>query len=188
MIICDSLGLLIVTDFIFLKNIFFFYLQCIVSWCIVQRNTLTYYFHRFSKPRKCFAFCVIWRSLRRVTSFCDTLKLCPFHCVPPLHTRSSCAHSQLLCTLAAPVHTRSSCAHSQWSRSSAWPLSVVPISFALSSCCCAVMFASVKGVPGEVPPSYNFHIHSHVLAAFLSIPGNMVVLLSILVRRTWVHS
>lgn len=169
MIICDSLGLLIVTDFIFLKNIFFFYLQCIISWCIVQRNTLTYYFHRFNKPRKWFAFCVIWRSLRRVTSFCDTLKLCPFHCVPPLHTRSSCAHSQ-------------------WSRSSAWPLSVVPISFALSSCCCAVMFASVKGVPGEVPPSYNFHIHSHVLAAFLSIPGNMVVLLSILMRRTWVHS
>lgn len=107
MIICDSLGLLIVTDFIFLKNIFFFYLQCIISWCIVQRNTLTYYFHRFSKPRKCFAFCVIWRSLRRVTSFCDTLKLCPFHCVPPLHTRSSCAHSQLPCTLAAPVHTLS---------------------------------------------------------------------------------
>lgn len=160
MIISGSLGLLTVTAFIFLKNIF--YLQCIVSWCIMQENTFIYYFRQFSKPCKCFAFYVIWRSLRRVT-FLWHLKVLPISLCP-------------------------SCAHSQWSRSSAWPLSVVLISFALSSCCCVVMLASVKGVPGEVPPSYNFHIHSHVLAAFLSIPGNMVVLLSIRVQRAWVHS
>lgn len=161
MIISGSLGLLIVRAFIFLKNVFF-YPQCIVSWCIVQGPTFIYHFRRFGKPSKCFAVYVIWRSLRRV-AFLWHLK-------------------------ALPVSLCSSCAYSQWSHSSAWPLSAVPISFALSSCCCAVMLASVKGVPGEVPPSYNFHIYSHVLAAFLSIPGNMVVLLSIRVKRAWVHS